>query len=243
MSANWYFGTTHGSGVSVESLGRRTIITLPNYLTIVATGSVSFTSTPNRNSPGPRGPAHADPEYHSRRQRRRGGGRGRPWPGRGRGRGRRERYGRAGRYGGQQREGSRGNASRLEDRVMLPNSHTNAHTVTNLSSTNQHAVPDGNTITTDYDYHATYPNVNVDAITAGQNDTAAYENTNTNGTTTGHYTTSISNTTGAGRARAATTGGLFYDAVHTTYQRSDAGDTLMSWDEASVNETTRNNHD
>ncbi|KAL4994857.1 hypothetical protein BDV10DRAFT_175935 [Aspergillus recurvatus] len=121
---------------------------------------------------------------------------------------------------------------------MLPNSHA----VTNSISTNQHAVADGNTIIIDHDHHATYPNTNSDAITAGQDDTATYENANTNGMTTGHYATPISDAGGADRARAATAGGLFCDAVQMTYQRSEAGDTLMSWDEASVNETTVGNY-
>ncbi|KAL6235097.1 hypothetical protein BDW75DRAFT_148729 [Aspergillus navahoensis] len=242
MSAHWYFGTTHGSGVSVESFGGRTVITLPNHLTIVASGSVSFTSTPNRNSPSPRGPAHAYPEYRRRGQQRREGSRGRPWPGHGRGRGRRERYGGVGRHDGQQRGEPRTNAPRLEDGVILPGSHSNAHAITNLSSTNQHAVSDGNPITTDHDHHATYPNRNADMVTAGQDDTVAYENTNANGMAIGHYATPISKATGAGRAQAATTSGLLYDAMHMAYQRSEAGDTLMSWDEASVNETTVGNY-
>ncbi|KAL4974141.1 hypothetical protein BDW66DRAFT_140681 [Aspergillus desertorum] len=238
MSAHWYFDTTNGSGISVESFGRRTVITLPNHLTIVATGSVSFTSTPNRNSPGPRGPAHAGSEYHRRGQRRRGGGRGRLRPERGRVRGRREQCGETGRHDGQQREESRRNAPSWEDRVML----TNSHAITNLSSTHRHALLNGNTRTTHLDDHATYLNTNANAAAAGQNDTTAYENANTNGMTAGRYATPVSNATGAGRARAATTGSLSHDPVHMTYQRSEAGDTLMSWDEASVNETKVDNY-
>ncbi|KAL4736801.1 hypothetical protein BDV11DRAFT_210981 [Aspergillus similis] len=236
MSAHWYFGTAHGSGVSVESFGRRTIITLPNHMTIVATGSVSFTSTSNRIPPGPRGPAHADAEYQRHGQRRHGSGRGRPWPGRGRGR--RERYGGIDRHDGQQRGESRANAPGLEDRITLPNGHANALAITNTNTTNQHAAPYEDTITTGHNYYAAFPKTNAGSITTGQIDSAACENANTNGMTTGLHATSISKATIAGRARAATTDGLSYDPVHMLCQKKEGGDTLMSWHEAYFNETT-----
>ncbi|KAL4751219.1 hypothetical protein BDW72DRAFT_203321 [Aspergillus terricola var. indicus] len=215
MSAHWYFGTTHGSGVSVESFGRRTIITLPNHMTIVATGSV----------------------------RRHGSGRGRPWPGRRRGRGGgcRERYGGIDRHDGQQRGEVHTNAPGLEDRITLPNGHASALAIANANTTNQHAAPCEDTNITGHDYYA-FPNTDAGSITTGQNDRAAYGNANINGIITGLHATSISKATIAGRSRAATTDSLSNDPVHMLCQKSEVGDTSMSWDEASVNETMVGNY-
>ncbi|CBF82766.1 predicted protein [Aspergillus nidulans FGSC A4] len=238
MSAHWYFGTTHGSGVSVESSGRRTIITLPNHMTIVARGSVSFTSTSNRNPPGRRGPAHADAEYHRHGQRRHRSGRGRPWPGRGRGRGRRERYNRTGRHDGQQRGELSTNAPGLEDRITLPNGHASALAITNANTTNKYATPYEDTITTNHDHYATFPSTNAESMTVGQIGSAAYENANTSGITAGLHAISISKATVADRARATTTDGLSHDPAHIICPKNEVDDALMSWDETSVNETT-----
>ncbi|KAL4805302.1 hypothetical protein BDV18DRAFT_140647 [Aspergillus unguis] len=82
MSTHWYFGNQEDvGGISVQSLGSRTIITLPHNLTIVASGgTVSFTATgSSRNAPvGHRGPISANNNINNEaggRQRRRRGGR------------------------------------------------------------------------------------------------------------------------------------------------------------------------
>lgn len=79
-------------------------------------------------------------------------------------------------------------------------------------------------------------------MTAGQIGSAAYENANTSGITAGLHAISISKATIADRARATTTDGLSYDPVHIICQKNEVDDALMSWDEASVNETTVGNY-
>ncbi|KAL4924712.1 uncharacterized protein BDV17DRAFT_207707 [Aspergillus undulatus] len=88
----WYFGNQGESGVSVQTFGNRTVITVPNQLTIVATGgSVSFTPTRAReqNSPSGRRPRfqgyrdfrEGNSWSRNRRRRARGRGRGYHHPG------------------------------------------------------------------------------------------------------------------------------------------------------------------
>ncbi|KAL4816030.1 hypothetical protein BDW67DRAFT_185174 [Aspergillus spinulosporus] len=206
-------------------------------MTIVATESVSFTSASNRNLLGRRGPAHADAEYRCRGQRRHGSGRGRSLPGRGHGRGRRERYDGTSRHNGQQRGELRANARGMEDRITLPNRHTSALAITNANTTNQQAAPYEDTITTGHDYYATFSNINAGSVTAVQIDSAAYENANTNRklpTSRLLQSPKIETT--------ATTDGLSYDPVQFICPKSEVGDTWMSWDETSVNETTVGNY-
>ncbi|KAL4869603.1 hypothetical protein BDV12DRAFT_196232 [Aspergillus spectabilis] len=100
---NWYFGTQDPNAIiSVQSLGNRTMISLPGGMTIMAGEEVSFSYSTtrgfsiapcgvrgargnrNRNPPGPRGPVHANPPQNRQGQ---SGGGGRRNRNRGRGRG------------------------------------------------------------------------------------------------------------------------------------------------------------
>ncbi|KAL4757523.1 uncharacterized protein BDW70DRAFT_163459 [Aspergillus foveolatus] len=105
-----------------------------------------------------------------------------------------------------------------------------------------HATPYEDTVTTGHDYYATFPSTNAESMTAGRIDSAAYENANTSGITAGLHAISISKATIADRTRAATTDGLSYDPVHMICPKNEVEDALMSWDDASVNETRVGNY-
>ncbi|RDW87143.1 uncharacterized protein DSM5745_03785 [Aspergillus mulundensis] len=241
MSARWYFGITNNSGVSVESLGTRTFITLPNDLTIVARGPVSFTSTPgrHRDRPGPRAPIHAHPNHENQTRSRIWNGR-RDWR-----RGRRGgRYGGAGRHGRQQRGERHGDGLSLEERITLPNGHAEAHVIANAMAVSHNAAPYQNThtstATTRLNGSVTFLDTRSDAMFIDRNVPATSGNANTNGMSNNNDPATTD--AAATRPRTSTTGGLVYDPVQMSYQRSDAGESHMSWDVTSNNENTVGNN-
>ncbi|KAL4907663.1 hypothetical protein BDW74DRAFT_111699 [Aspergillus multicolor] len=240
MSARWYFGITNNSGLLVESLGRRTFITLPNDLTIVVHGSVSFTSTrgSHQGRPGPREPVPANPNHGNQTQSRHRNGRG----GRG-GRRRRGRYGGSGRNGGRQQGRRRGDGLSLEERITLLNGHVESHVIANALAANHDAASHQNThpstVTNGLISPTTFVNNRSDAINIDRNVPATSTNAYTNGINNNNHATTNAV---AIRPRAATTGDLVYDPVQMNYQRSDAGDSHMSWDVASNNENPVGNN-